>query len=98
MLSHYNEMKAPVSWCVKIIVLQFVCNQLINILSWPSHAAVERKHSSSELFADHSKAVLFCGSFLLFMLHVCLYYAFLSVPCSLVITGGGGDSDIFIYT
>ena len=27
-----------------------------------------------------------CGPFLLFMFHVCLYYAVLSVPCSLVIT------------
>ena len=28
----------------------------------------------------------FCGSFLLFMFHICLCYAVLSVPCSLVIT------------
>ena len=28
----------------------------------------------------------FCGSFLLFMLHVCLCYAVLSVACSLMIT------------
>ena len=28
----------------------------------------------------------FCGSFLLFMFHVCLYYTVLCVPCSLVIT------------
>ena len=27
----------------------------------------------------------FCGSFLLFIFHVCLYYTALSVPCSLVI-------------
>ena len=37
-------------------------------------------------FADRSKAVLFCGSFLLFMFHVCLYYAVLSVLCSHLIT------------
>ena len=30
------------------------------------------------------KAVLFCGSFLLFVFHVC--HAVLSVPCSLVVT------------
>ena len=29
---------------------------------------------------------VFCGSFLLFMYHVCLYYTFLSVRCRLVIT------------
>ena len=28
----------------------------------------------------------FCGSFLLFMIHVCLWYAVLSISCSLVIT------------
>ena len=28
----------------------------------------------------------FCGSFLLFTFHVCLYYAVLSIPCSFVIT------------
>ena len=28
----------------------------------------------------------FCGSFLLFMFHISLYYAVLSFPCSLVIT------------
>ena len=28
----------------------------------------------------------FCGSFLLFMFHVCLCYLVLSVPCSLVVT------------
>ena len=28
----------------------------------------------------------FCGSFLLFLFHVCLYYTALSVTCSLVIT------------
>ena len=28
----------------------------------------------------------FCGSFLLFMFHICLYYTALSVSCSLVIT------------
>ena len=41
---------------------------------------------SSRIFTDQSKAVLFCGSFLLFMFHVFLCYAVLSVPCSLVIT------------
>ena len=28
----------------------------------------------------------FCGSFLLFMFYVCLYYTILSVPCSLFVT------------
>ena len=42
-------------------------------------------------FTDRSKAVLhrrcfICGSFLLFMIDVCLCYAVLSVPWSLVIT------------
>ena len=32
----------------------------------------------------------FCGSVLLAMVHVCLYYAILSVPCSLVVTVGKG--------
>ena len=41
---------------------------------------------SSNIFTDSSKAVLLCGSFLLFMIHVRLSYAVLSVPCSLVIT------------
>ena len=31
-------------------------------------------------------SVLFCGSFLLFMFHVCLCYAVVYFPCSLVIT------------
>ena len=35
---------------------------------------------------DHSNEVLFFGSSLLFMFHVCLCYAIFSVPCSLVIT------------
>ena len=35
-------------------------------------------------FIDRSKAVLFCGSFLLFVFQVC--HVFLSVPCSLVVT------------
>ena len=40
----------------------------------------------SNIFTDRSKALLFCGSFLIFMFHICLFYADLSVPCSLVIT------------
>ena len=36
----------------------------------------------SGIFADHSKAMLLqCGSFLLFMFHVYLSYAIVSVPC-----------------
>ena len=46
---------------------------------------VEHVKASSIFFTDRSKAALFCGSFLLFMFHVCLCYAVLSVPCSLVI-------------
>ena len=33
-------------------------------------------------FADRSKAMLFCGSFLLYMFHIYLCYAVLSVHCS----------------
>ena len=35
-------------------------------------------------FADHSKAVFLCGSFLLCMFNICLYCAVLSVTCSLL--------------
>ena len=38
------------------------------------------------IFNDRSKARFFCGSLLLFMFQVCLYYAVLFVPCSLVAT------------
>ena len=38
----------------------------------------------SNFFTDRFKAVFICGSFL-FMFHVCLCYAVLSVPCSRVI-------------
>ena len=32
------------------------------------------------------KGYFYCGKFLLFMFHLCLYYAALSVPCNIVIT------------
>ena len=38
------------------------------------------------LFIDCSKAVLFCGSLLIVMLHVGVCCAVVSVPCSLVVT------------
>ena len=38
------------------------------------------------MFAECSKAVLLLWIFLLFMFHVCLYYAALSVPYNLMIT------------
>ena len=37
------------------------------------------------IFYHIPKWCCFCGSFLLFVFHVCLCYAVLSVPCSLVI-------------
>ena len=37
-------------------------------------------------FLTVPRRCFFCGSFLLCMFHVCLYYAVLSVPCILVIT------------
>ena len=40
---------------------------------------------SSVLFTNRSNVVLFCGSLLLFMFHVCLYHTVLSVPCSLAV-------------
>ena len=40
----------------------------------------------SDCFAEHSKAVLFVDPFLVFMFHVYLCYAVLSVPCSLAVT------------
>ena len=36
--------------------------------------------------SDDFARCFFCGSFLLFMIHICLCYAVLSVPCSLMIT------------
>ena len=39
---------------------------------------------SSKKNTERSKAVLFCGSFLSFVFHVC--HAVSSVPCSLVVT------------
>ena len=39
---------------------------------------------SLNIFTDRSKAVLFCGSFVLFMSFVC--HAFASVHCCLVVT------------
>ena len=37
-------------------------------------------------FTDRSRRGFFCGPFLLFMFRVCLCYAVLSVPCSIVTT------------
>ena len=42
---------------------------------------------SSNYLLTVSIRCFFCGSFLIFMFYVCLYYAVLSVPCSFVITG-----------
>ena len=44
------------------------------------------KPSSRSIFTDRFKAVPFLGSFLLVMLHVCVCYVVVSVPCSLVVT------------
>ena len=44
-------------------------------------SALQKKY-----FTDRSKAILFCGSFLLVMLHVRGCCAVVSVPCSLVVT------------
>ena len=41
---------------------------------------------SSEFLLTVPRRGFFCGSFILFMFHVCLYYTVESVPCSLVIT------------
>ena len=41
---------------------------------------------SSIFLLTISRLCFFCGSFLSFMIHVCLCYTVLSVPCSLVIT------------
>ena len=41
------------------------------------------------IFTDRSKRCFFCGSFLLFLFHVCLCYTVVSVFCSLVITCWG---------
>ena len=43
--------------------------------------------SPSDIFADRSKEVLLVDTVsYLYMFHVCLCYAILSVPCSLLIT------------
>ena len=42
--------------------------------------------TSSNLLLTVPRRFFFCGSFLLFMVHVCLCYIVLSVPCSLLIT------------
>ena len=41
---------------------------------------------SSDILLTVPRRCFFCGSFLLFMFHVCLYHTVLSVHCSLVIT------------
>ena len=41
---------------------------------------------SSDFLLTVPRRCLFCGSVLLFMFHVCLYYTVLFVPCSFVIT------------
>ena len=41
---------------------------------------------SSDILLTVPRRCFFCGSFLLFMFHVCLYHTVLSGPCSLVIT------------
>ena len=40
----------------------------------------------SSIFTDHFKTVLLLWAILIFVFHVCICYAVLSVPCSLVIT------------
>ena len=49
---------------------------------------LDRFKPSSEYFTDRSKAVLllWCGSFLVVMLHVGVCCTVVSVPCSLVVT------------
>ena len=47
------------------------------------------KPSSIFFLLTVQRRCFFCGSFVLFMFHVCLYYAVLSVPCSLVLTCWG---------
>ena len=42
--------------------------------------------SSSNCFIGCFKVMLFCGSYLLLIFHICLYYVALSIPCSLLIT------------
>ena len=44
------------------------------------------KPSSRSIFTDRSKAVLLLWIVLFVMLHVCVCYAVVSVPCSLVVT------------
>ena len=41
---------------------------------------------SDDFLLTVPRRCFFCGSNLLFKTHVCLYYAVLSVPCSIVVT------------
>ena len=41
---------------------------------------------SSDFLLTVPRGCFFCGSFLLSMFHVCLYYTIVSVPCTFVIT------------
>ena len=70
------------------------CSQSVFILEY----TVEKKkkicdssldlgnYRSSYGSKEHLRRSFFCGYFLLFMSYVCPRYAFLSVPCSLVLT------------
>ena len=44
------------------------------------------KPSSRSILLTVPRRCFFCGSFLLVMLHVCVCYAVVSIPCSLVVT------------
>ena len=44
------------------------------------------KPSSRSILLTVPRRCFFCGSFLIVMLHVCVCYAVVSVPCSLVVT------------
>ena len=49
-----------------------------------------KKYISKDLILQTvSRCCLFCGSFLLFMFHVCLYYTFVTVPCDHLLVRAG---------
>ena len=59
---------------------------LIHVRTKGEAGTVKYGLSSPVIFSDRSKVGLLSGSFLLFIFHVYLSYALLSVPCSLLVT------------